>query len=430
MSAACKPPVPGGRNAPVPTRRRLLAQVAAMAALAAAPAAAVASPAGARVALVIGNGDYRHVPRLANPTHDARLMAATLGGLGFTLVGGGARLDLDRAQFAQALAAFGRRIRGADVALFYYSGHGMQVDGTNWLVPVSADPTRLADLPAQMVSADSVLRQAEGAGTRLNIVILDACRDNPFALHDAAPAPATPILRVASPEPGPAPAARGMDGAGGGLAVMQAPPGTLISYATQPGNVALDGTGGNSPFTAALAAVMRQPGISLFRMFNNVGLLVERATQGMQQPWISTSPILGDFYFASPGSAAPAGAGAAGPVVPPGARRFDGRYEGTAPGTGIYGCPRVALSITVAGTTVSGKAIKIKGRDSFFEQGLFTSAVSGHIEPDGYSVLVLRRASARAPGAPLRGRFVAGRFEGQMGGKAGTCLRTVTLYRQ
>ena len=250
------------------------------------PALAQTAP-GKRIALVIGNGDYRTVERLANPVNDARLVAETLQALGFTLVGGGAQTNLDKPQLDQAVQAFGRALPGAEVALFYYSGHGLQVQGVNWLVPVNADPTRPQDLDFQMVDADIVLRQMDGAGTKLNILILDACRNNPFAI-------------------------RGLRAMGSGLAEMRAPEGTLISYATQPGNVAQDGTGANSPYTAALTHAMQQPGQDIFRTFNQVGLQVKRVTGGAQQPWVSSSPIDGDFSFAS--AAAPA------PVVESGAQ--------------------------------------------------------------------------------------------------------------
>jgi uncharacterized caspase-like protein len=245
--------------------------------------------AGKRVALVIGNGAYRQVDRLPNAGSDARLIATTLQGLGFTLVGGGPLLDLDRARLSQAVQDFGHALAGADVGLFYYSGHGLQVQGVNWLVPVDANPTRPQDLDFQMVDADLVLRQMDGAGTRLNLVLLDACRNNPFAN-------------------------RGLRALQGGLAEMRAPQGTLISYATQPGNVAADGNGANSPYTTALARGMQMPGLDIFRMFNQVGLEVKRGTNGSQQPWVSTSPIDGDFYFAGAAAMPPV---TASPTTPP-----------------------------------------------------------------------------------------------------------------
>jgi formylglycine-generating enzyme required for sulfatase activity/uncharacterized caspase-like protein len=233
---------------------------------------ASAQQAEKRVALVIGNAAYQHVPRLDNPLNDARLMAETLRGLGFTLIGGGPQVNLDKPGFDRAVLAFGQALQGSDVGLFYYAGHGVQVRGGNYLVPVGANPTREADVDFQMLDANLVLRQMEGAGTKLNLMVLDACRNNPFA-------------------------GRGLRATDGGLAQMRAPEGTLISFATQPGGVAQDGDGGNSPYTRALVQAMKKPGLDIFRTFNEVGLAVSSATGGAQQPWVSLSPIKGDFYF-------------------------------------------------------------------------------------------------------------------------------------
>lgn len=234
---------------------------------------AAAQPAERRVALVIGNGAYQYVSRLANPINDARLIAETLTSVGFTLVGSKAQLDLDKTTFDRMVQEFSTAIQGAGVALFYYAGHGVQVRGANYLAPVGANPTREADVDFQLLNVDLVLRQIELAGTRLNFLILDACRNNPFA-------------------------GRGLRTAGGGLAQMQAPEGTLISYATQPGNVALDGTDGHSPYTRALANAFRKPGLDVFAVFNETGLEVKKRTGGAQQPWVASSPIAGQFFFA------------------------------------------------------------------------------------------------------------------------------------
>jgi hypothetical protein len=241
-----------------------------------------------RVALVVGNSAYVNVPRLTNPANDARLMADTLRSLGFTLVGGGAQLDLDKAGFDNAVQNFGNQLQGADVGLFYYAGHGLQVRGANYLVPVGANPTREADIDFQMLDSNLVLRQMESAGTKLNLVILDACRNNPFG-------------------------GRSLRSTDSGLAQMHAPEGTLISFATQPGNVAQDGANGNSPYTKALAQAMRRPGLDVFRTFNEVGLAVSNATGGAQEPWVSLSPIKGEFYF----SGAPANVTDTRPSVDP-----------------------------------------------------------------------------------------------------------------
>jgi hypothetical protein len=251
------------------------------------------SPARAekRVALVIGNSAYKNVTALDNPTKDAALMADTLSGLGFTLVGGKAQLNLDKSAMDNAVQNFGRQVQGADVALFYYAGHGVQVAGSNYLVPVNANPTREADVDFQMLDANLVLRQMQDAGTKLNLVILDACRNNPFG-------------------------GRGLRSADGGLAQMRAPGGTLISYATQPGAVAQDGSDGHSPYTRALAATLKQPGLDVFQTFNRVGLAVQRDTGGSQQPWVSSSPIDGTFYFVAPASQQAAAGLSADPLRP------------------------------------------------------------------------------------------------------------------
>ena len=227
-----------------------------------------------RVALVVGNSAYQNVSPLENPKNDALLIADTLGRLGFALIGGRAQVDLDKAQFDSVVQRFGNQLVGADVALFYYAGHGLQVRGTNYLVPVTANPTRETDVDFQMIDVALVLRQMEGAGTKLNLVILDACRNNPFG-------------------------GRGLRASDGGLAQIRAPEGTLLSYATQPGNVALDGNDGHSPYTRALAETMQKPGLDVLQTFNQVGLIVKRATGSSQQPWVSTSPIDGSFYFSA-----------------------------------------------------------------------------------------------------------------------------------
>src|ERR1700759_1973344 len=219
-----------------------------------------------RVALVIGNSHYKNVTPLDNPVNDAMLMAETLRARGFVIVGGSAQLDLDKAQFDGVVQGFSDQIQGADVGLFYYAGHGLQVRGQNYLVPVGANPARETDVDFQMVDTALVLRQMEGAGTKLNIVILDACRNNPFG-------------------------GRGLRATEGGLAQMRAPEGTLISYATQPGSVAQDGIDGHSPYTKALATTIKQAGLDIFQTFNRVGLAVKKETGCAQQPGGESSPI-------------------------------------------------------------------------------------------------------------------------------------------
>jgi uncharacterized caspase-like protein len=253
---------------------------------------------GRRVALVIGNGGYVAAPYLANPANDARLLAQTLGSLGFTLIGGGALVDLGKPAFDAAVGAFGQALPGAEVALFYYAGHGMQIQGTNWLVPRDASPLRLQDLEAQMIDASLVLRHMEAGKAKLNVLILDACRDNPFA----GLGPGRGETGLAQMLPAQAHGRRATRGDEPGLAQMRAPEGTVIAFATQPGNTARDGSGANSPYTLALADAMRQRGLNVLSMFNRVGVAVKRSTAGAQQPWVSNSPIEGEYFFAGPGS--------------------------------------------------------------------------------------------------------------------------------
>ena len=171
----------------------LAACLAAQPANAAAPAQSADSGtqtgpiAGLRVALVVGNSNYKHVAALSNPSNDAELMARTLKGLGFKLIGDRAQVDLDKRAFDDIVQTFGSELSGAGVALFYYAGHGMSVNGENYLVPISANPQKESDLSFQMIATTAVLREMQDSGARLNIMILDACRNNPFAAVDCAP---------------------------------------------------------------------------------------------------------------------------------------------------------------------------------------------------------------------------------------------------
>jgi Caspase domain len=235
--------------------------------------------AGKRVALVIGNSAYEHASKLDNPAKDARLMADTLRALGFTLVRDAALTDLDKAGLEAAIQDFGNQITGAEAALFFYAGHAVQLRGSNYLVPINANPAKDADADLQMDDAGFVLHQMEGTGTRLNLVILDACHDNPFEGKG---------LRLSS----------------SGLAPMKAPERTLISFAAQPGRVGRDGTDGESAYTRALVQALQRPGPGVFDVFNEVGLAVEHATGDAQLPFVSFSAIDANFAFALPATSA------------------------------------------------------------------------------------------------------------------------------
>ena len=221
-----------------------------------------------RIALVIGNSDYGHVVDLKNPVNDADLMEKTLKDVGFEVI---RRNDLDQRGMKQAMLDFGRKLKeGAEASMFYYAGHGIELKGQNYLVPVDADTQSEDEADIQNVSVNSFLSLTENAKVPLNIVILDACRNNPFR-----------SLRAS---------------ASGGLAPVKAPRGTYVAYATSPGAVAEDGDNANSPFTLALAESMRQPGLTLEAVLKRTRQKVQEQTNGTQLPYDS-SAITGEFYF-------------------------------------------------------------------------------------------------------------------------------------
>ena len=182
------------------------------------------------MALVVGNSAYQHTSTLTNPRHDATDVAAVLKGLGFHVVEG---LDLGKTEMDRTVRDFAEALSGAQVGLFFYAGHGLQVSGENYLVPIDAKLTTAAALDFEMIRLALVQRVMEQA-TETNIVFLDACRDNPLARN---------LARAMGTRSG---------AIGRGLAAVEFGVGTLISFSTQPGNVALDGTGRNSPFAGAL----------------------------------------------------------------------------------------------------------------------------------------------------------------------------------
>jgi hypothetical protein len=236
-----------------------------------------------RVALVVGNSAYQHTTPLKNPTNDANDVAAALTRLGFDVVVG---IDLDYGGLRQRVRQFSDKLPGAEVALFFYAGHGLQVAGKNYLAPVDARLESEADLDFATVDLDLVIRNMEREN-RTNIVFLDACRDNPMATNLAR----RMGTRSAS--------------IGRGLARVETGVGTLIAFATQPGNVALDGAGRNSPFTTALLQTIEKPNLPLGEVMISVRNSVLRMTGGKQVPWEHSS-LTGQFYFARAIEAAPA----------------------------------------------------------------------------------------------------------------------------
>jgi uncharacterized caspase-like protein len=229
-----------------------------------------------RVALIIGNSAYLNAGTLSNPVNDATDTAKVLKGFGFDVILG---LDLTRPDFEQKVRAFSQALADADAAILFYAGHGLQVAGHNYLLPVDAKLGSERDLDFEAVSLDFVLRQMEaGREGKINIVFLDACRDNPLS-KNLARSMGTRSVNV-----------------GQGLAEVQTGVGTFIAYSTQPGNVALDGEGRNSPFTAAFAKHVQEPGRNLTAIMIDVRKDVLAVTGGRQVPW-DHSALTSDFYF-------------------------------------------------------------------------------------------------------------------------------------
>jgi len=238
-------------------------------------AGAVAAETGERrVALVIGNSAYRAAPALPNPGNDAQDVAAALRAVGFEVIEG---RDLDRRGMGEALGRFARAAVDADAALFYYAGHGLQFRGENFLLPVDSAPNDEFGIPYETTRVADVIDALQNAkGVRL--LILDACRNNPLA------------DRIAS-------AGRSRDTSiGRGLARIAQTRGMVIAYATQANDVAADGKGRNSPFSAALVEQLAEPGLEVGQLFRRVAAGVNQRTGGRQTPELSIS-LLGDFYF-------------------------------------------------------------------------------------------------------------------------------------
>lgn len=259
-------------------RRAMLRAAATAASLLCGVAVAAAE---SRVALVIGQSAYRAVPALPNPVNDAKAIAALLGEAGFEVTEasdlGQTELRAKVGDFAATVAAKGPET----VALVFYAGHGIQVDGENYLIPVDIDPKREADIPLQAVRLDDVLNTLSSVPSKSRIIMLDACRNNPF-----------PSINKTT---------------GQGLALVDTKsgaPGTLLSYSTSPGAEAEDGGGTNSPYTTALLKAGRENGLKIEDTLKRVRLAVHQATKGRQTPWESSS-LVDDFQFFAASAAAP-----------------------------------------------------------------------------------------------------------------------------
>jgi len=219
-----------------------------------------------RIALVIGNGAYKSAP-LRNPVNDAGDIADVLEKLGFSVA---LKTDADQRSMERAIRDFGKKLRTGGVGLFYYAGHGIQVKGRNYLIPIGAAIESESDVKYESVDAGRVLGKMEDAGNSLNVIILDACRNNPFG--------------------------RSFRSSDKGLAKMDAPTGSILAYATAPGSVASDGPGRNGLYTSALLKHMMTAGLTIEKMFKQVRIDVVGDSGKKQVPWESSS-LTGDFYF-------------------------------------------------------------------------------------------------------------------------------------
>jgi hypothetical protein len=222
-----------------------------------------------KLALIVGNSGYKNTQQLTNPVNDADAMSGVLKGLGFDVL---LYKDLNLIQFKMAVDDFGHKLDNYDVGLFYYAGHGIQMNGMNYLIPIDANLVSEVEVEYDCIEADRIIAKMEASKTTTNIVILDACRNNPFQKSMS--------RRLAR----------------NGLAYMEAPPGTLIAYSTAPGQTASDGSSKNGLYTEALVNKISDPRLNALQVFQEVRKIVRESSNGQQIPWESTS-LESDFFF-------------------------------------------------------------------------------------------------------------------------------------
>jgi caspase domain-containing protein len=349
-----------------------------------------------KVALVIGNSTYREAP-LRNAVNDARAMAQTLRALGFTVL---AHENAAKRVMETAILEFGRRLAAGGVGLFYYAGHGLQVRGRNYLVPVDAEIDSEAVTRVAAVDVDLLLEQMAEAKNRVNVVILDACRNNPFE--------------------------RRLRGAARGLAAIDAAQGTLIAYATAPGSVAADGEGANGLYTEELLQALRMPGLKVEEVFKRVRVAVAQRSKGTQTPWESSS-LTGDLVInVTVNVAAPAAS-----ALPPtsSVARFDGTWTVT------IDCPR-----TPTGAEGYVKRFFVEVKDGVLRGQHGTDGqpnsltLTGKIQPDGSAAINARGMTGNprytvgyAPKGTPYGYSATARFEDARGTGKKTDIRPCDL---
>lgn len=363
------------------------------------PVAAQAAREEPKIALLIGNSAYRESP-LRNPVNDVRAMAKALRELGFTVL---AHENTSKRAMETAILEFGRRLADGGVGFFYYAGHGLQVRGRNYLVPVDAEIDSEAATRIAAVDVDLLLEQMAEAKNRVNVVILDACRNNPFE--------------------------RRLRGASKGLAAVDAARGTLIAYATAPGSVAADGEGANGLYTEELLKALRVPGLKVEEVFKQVRVGVSTRSKGAQTPWESSS-LTGDLVvnvtvnvnITAPAAPAPTSSSAP----------FDGLWAVT------VDCPRTSAGSTGADGYVLIFFAKVKDGNLHGQHGNQGQPDSltlvGKVQPDGSATLNARgmtgepkhSVNREAKGTPYGWRGNA-LFEGTRGVGKRTELRSCDL---
>ncbi|MBM4290479.1 MAG: caspase family protein [Deltaproteobacteria bacterium] len=368
---------------------RALSALSALILLSPLPLAHAAPASEEKFALVVGNGAYDE-GRLVNPAQDALLMGETLKALGFTLVGGRAHTDLKKDELSLHIIELGdqlKRTRG--VGLFYFAGHGMQIEGQNYLIPVGAKLDREEFIRIYGVSMEEVMGQMESAQNRLNLIILDACRNNPF----------TSAYRSATR----------------GLKLQSAPGGTMILYSTRPGKVSLDGDSANSPFTRALTQQMRQPGLKLEEVMRQTINEVERETKGQQTPWqegfvresfsftpaAAPAPAPAPVAVAAP-TPAPAPAPAPAPVTVAAAPSAALTAEAPAPAapTFLEATPTFTYIALSAGVLAHALNVLLPNASAGVINGAFYGALGAYgVAGVGVGVGLVRMASPAAPPA-------------------------------
>ena len=338
-----------------------------------------------RVALVIGNSAYQHTPKLTNPRNDADDMAGALKRNGFQVIVG---LDLDKAAFDRKLKDFSKDLQGASVGVFFYAGHALQVAGQNYLVPIDAQLSTASALEFEMVRADVVQRVMEHE-TNTNLLFLDACRDNPLA-RSLARAMGTRSAQV-----------------GSGLAPVASGVGTLISFSTQPGNVALDGGGRNSPYSAALVKRVAASKDDLSALLIDVRNDVRTETQGKQVPW-EHSALTSRFYFSLPSA----------PASPP------AEAPGDTP-TGPYDGSWLVEAVAISGCLVKGWKNRLLVRNSDIILG---EQRRGRVEKNGrfkYSV-----PNFNVPGTNIVVSGSIGEKTGKGSYSVTTCTGTIKVTKE